>query len=601
MSISKLKTENSVFYTHRNNEINETLQGQVVTLKGWVSSYRDHGQVIFLDLRDTTELNSLATHIQIACYATQPNIFKLAKQIRHEYLIHVHGIVTLRPEGTENPDIPSGQVEIVTHSLSILNDSPPLPFPLDGHTIIHEFTALRHRYLELRKPDMHLRFIQRAHTYQLIRRYLEQHGFLEIETPLLTSTTPEGARDYLVPSRTHPGKYFALPQSPQLFKQLLMMSGIGRYYQIARCFRDEDLRADRQPEFTQLDLEMSFVNESNIRSIIEKLLHCLFAEILNVQLPESFPTITYADAIKYYGSDKPDLRIPLQLIDIADLVKTAEFKVFSDPAQDPKARVVALKVPDGAKLSRREIDDYTQYVIEKGAKGLAWLKITAEGIQSPIEKFISKDILNNILERTHVKSGDLIFFGAGPAHQVEQILGALRIRLGHDLDLITQPWAPVWVVDFPLLEWNAQEKRWQSLHHPFTAPQDPNQLEKNPGECLAQAYDIVLNGVEIGGGSIRIHQNAIQTKVFEVLGISKEDAQAKFGFLLEALQFGCPPHGGIALGLDRLVMLMLETKSIREVIAFPKTQTAHCPLTDAPSKVHPNRLKELGLQLLESR
>jgi aspartyl-tRNA synthetase len=586
-----------VDYTHKSHEINESLQGQRITLNGWVSAIRDHKQDVFLDLRPPSNLSNPSTEIQLT-YSKQTAVFQKAEKMHPESVIQVIGVVTRRPEGKANAKIPSGDVEIMVDDLTILNHSAALPFTLDSHTTISELLTLKHRSLFLRKPEVQSRLWQRDHIYRVIRQYAIEHHFVEIETPLLTSTTPEGARDYLVPSRTYPGKCFALPQSPQLFKQMLMMSGVGKYFQFARCFRDEDLRADRQPEFTQLDIEMSFVDASVIQAVIENLLCRLFAEVLQIELPQPFPKLTYAEAMQYYGSDRPDLRIPLKLIDIADLVQHIDFKVFSGPANALKSRVVALRVPNGAHLTRREIEEYTQYVLRQGAKGLAWLKVTEQGIQSPIEKFLPVDVLRSILERTEAKVGDLLFFGADSASIVEQTLGALRIKLGHDLKLLTHAWAPVWIIDFPLFEWDTQTKRWQSLHHPFTAPQDYHHLAQGPESCLAQAYDMVLNGVELGGGSLRIHEENIQLKVFNILGMTAEEAQEKFGFLLEALKFGCPPHGGFAFGLDRLAMIMTGAHSIREVIAFPKTQSAHCPLTDAPSLMDPQRFRELGLQLI---
>ena len=584
--------------THYCQEINQNLVNETVQVCGWVHRRRDHGGIIFIDLRDRSDL------LQVVFNPDQAELFKLAETLRNEYVVQISGIVRLRPKGTENPHLKSGQVELQATQLIILNTSAPLPISIDAYTPVSEEVALRYRYLDLRRPEVQQRFRLRTEVVKLMRRFYEERGFLDIETPVLTKATPEGARDYLVPSRVHPGEFYALPQSPQLFKQLLMMSGFDRYYQIVRCFRDEDLRADRQPEFTQLDMEMSFCNEGDIQTLNESLIRHLFKELLHVTLPDPFPRMTYAAAMQRYGSDKPDLRIPFELVDISDLVKDIEFNVFSGPANEAQGRVTALRIPKGADLSRKAIEEYTQYVAIFGAKGLAYIKVLdpaqgLEGLQSPILKFIPEVTVNAILQRVKAEKGDIIFFGAGATKMVSESLGALRVKLGHDLNCIKDEWCPLWVVDFPLFEYDAQEKRWQALHHPFTAPNvsDVSELQANPEGCLSRAYDMVLNGCEIGGGSIRIHDTAMQSAVFDLLNINEEEQNEKFGFLLEALKFGCPPHGGMAFGLDRLVMLMTGAKSIRDVIAFPKTQTASCPLTHAPSPVSAQQLKELFIQI----
>lgn len=584
--------------THYCQQVNQSLVNETLSVCGWVHHRRDHGGIIFIDLRDRSGL------LQVVFNPTSPELFKQAESLRNEYVVQVSGKVCLRPKGTENAQLKSGSVELQATQLTILNTSAPLPISIDAYTPVSEEVALRYRYLDLRRPEVQERFRLRTRVVQLMRHFFEDRGFLDIETPMLTKATPEGARDYLVPSRVHLGEFYALPQSPQLFKQLLMMSGFDRYYQIVRCFRDEDLRADRQPEFTQLDMEMSFCNEEDIQTLNEALIRYLFKELLNVDLPSPFPRMSYATAMQRYGSDKPDLRIPFELVDIADLVKDIEFKVFSGPANDPQGRVTALRLPKGSDLSRKAIEDYTQYVSIFGAKGLAYIKVIdrelgLEGLQSPILKFIPEQTVSSILQRLAAENGDMVFFGAGSAKMVSESLGALRVKLGHDFNCVQDEWSPLWVVDFPLFEYDAQEKRWQALHHPFTAPKvnDVAELQANPQGCLSRAYDMVLNGCEIGGGSIRIHDTHLQSAVFELLNINEAEQKEKFGFLLEALKFGCPPHGGMAFGLDRLVMLMTGAKSIRDVIAFPKTQTASCPLTHAPSSVSEQQLKELSLQI----
>lgn len=579
-------------------EVNEQQLDNTVQLCGWVHRRRDHGGVIFVDLRDKSGL------VQIVFNPDAAAMFELAQELRSEYVIQVTGCVRLRPEGTQNPHLATGMIEVNAQQLNVLNRSEPLPFQLDEHSLVtNEELRLKYRYLDLRRPEVFQRFAMRNRITQLMRRYFDAQGFMDVETPMLTKATPEGARDYLVPSRVHPGEFFALPQSPQLFKQLLMMAGFDRYYQIVKCFRDEDLRADRQPEFTQLDLEMSFQTEADIQALVETLVSQLFQELLDVTLP-ALPRMTYQEAMRRFGSDKPDLRIPLELVDVADLLIDIEFKVFAEAAGDAKSRVVALKVPNGRDLSRKQIDEYTQYVGQLGAKGLAYIKVNdraqgASGLQSPIVKFLPEAVVEAILTRVEAKDGDVIFFGADKASVVNNALGALRIKLGHDLQLLTQEWAALWVVDFPMFDFDEKDQRWVALHHPFTAPKvdDIQQMQNDPGACLSRAYDLVLNGVELGGGSIRIHHTAMQSAVFELLGIEAEQAQVKFGFLLDALKLGCPPHGGLALGLDRLVMLMSKASSIRDVIAFPKTQSASCPLTDAPSAVEPAQLRELNIQL----
>ena len=582
--------------SHYCGEINESLSGTEIEVCGWVHRRRDHGGVIFIDLRDREGL------LQVVFDPDRAEIFAQAERIRSEYVLKVKGLVRPRPDGTVNPNMRTGQIEVLAHELEILNKSETPPFHHDEQA--NEDIRLKYRYLDLRRENMLGNLMLRHKVTVAMRNYLDANGFIDVETPMLTRATPEGARDYIVPSRTHPGKFFALPQSPQIFKQLLMMSGLDRYYQIVRCFRDEDLRADRQPEFTQLDIEMSFVDEEVVTNTMEGMISQVFKETMDVELPQPFPRMTYADAMHRYGSDKPDLRIDLELVDVSDLLESVDFKVFAGPAADPEGRVAALCLPSGNELTRREIDNYTDYVGRYGAKGLAYIKVNdvdagRDGLQSPIMKFLPDDAVAGIIERTGAKTGDLIFFGADKARVVNDSLGALRVKLGVDRGLVADGWAPMWVVDFPMFEKDAQSKRWTALHHPFTAPSvnDAEALRADPGNALSRAYDMVLNGSEIGGGSIRIHDQDMQAAVFELLSISKEEAEEKFGFLLRALEYGCPPHGGVAFGLDRIVMLMAGAESIHDVIAFPKTQSAHCPLTNAPGEVSAEQLKEAGIRL----
>jgi aspartyl-tRNA synthetase len=582
--------------THYCGQVNEQLLGQEVSVAGWVNSRRDHGGVIFVDVRDREGL------LQVVFNPEAAAVFQEAERLRNEFVVRVSGLVRERPAGTLNAHLATGGVELVARELEVLNRSEPLPFQLDE--TVSEEVRLRYRYLDLRREVMSQRLRLRHRITRAMRSFLDGHGFIDLETPMLTKATPEGARDYLVPSRTHPGKFFALPQSPQIFKQLLMISGFDRYYQIVRCFRDEDLRADRQPEFTQLDVETSFLTQEQIMGLMEALIRQVFREVLEIELPDPFPRMSFAEAMARYGSDKPDLRVPLELTDVADLVKDCDFKVFAGPARDPHGRVAALRIPGGGSLPRSQIDDCTAFVARYGAKGLAYIKVNErargrEGLQSPIIKFLSDAALEAILARTQATDSDLIFFGADSHKIVSDALGALRIKLGHDLKLATAGWRPLWVHDFPMFEWDADERRWVAMHHPFTAPRNdaPAALRAAPADALAKAYDLVLNGSEIGGGSVRIHRQEMQSTVFALLGIEAGEAQKKFGFLLDALKFGAPPHGGIAFGLDRLAMLMSGADSIREVIAFPKTQTAADPLTDAPTEVSEAQLRELHVRV----
>ena len=582
--------------THYCGRVDETSIGKTVTVAGWAHRRRDHGGVIFVDLRDREGL------LQIVFDPDKADMFALAERVRNEFVLKVTGLVRARPPGTANANLKSGQVEVLCQELEILNRSDPLPFQLDE--AVSEEVRLRFRYLDLRREEMRERLLLRHRITRAMRHYLDDAGFVDIETPILSKATPEGARDYLVPSRTHAGKFFALPQSPQIYKQLLMISGFDRYYQIVRCFRDEDFRADRQAEFTQLDIETSFLDQGQIQELMEGLIHRLFKRVLGVELQSPMPRMTYAEAMRRYGSDKPDLRVPLELVDVADLVKGCDFKVFAGPAADPQGRVTALCVPQGGKLSRREIDDYTAYVARYGAKGLAYVKVNElakgrDGLASPILKFLSDAAISGIMQRTGAKDGDLIFFGADSAKVVSDALGALRLKVGQDLKLVEEGWRPLWVVEFPMFEWDPEAKRWQAMHHPFTSPVnlDYAALAASPGEAIAKAYDMVLNGTELGGGSVRIHNQALQSVVFDLLGISTEEARVKFGFLLDALKFGAPPHGGIAFGLDRLTMLMAGAASIRDVIAFPKTQNATDLMMDAPTDVSEAQLRELHIRV----
>lgn len=584
--------------SHNCGQINESLINDVITVSGWAHRRRDHGGVIFIDLRDASGL------LQVVVDPDATEAFAVADTVRNEHVLQVTAKVRARPEGTTNSDLPTGMVEVYATEINVLNRADPIPFQLDDDDT-SEAVRLKYRYLDLRREPMQKIFRLRSAVTKFFRDFLEAENFVDIETPILTKSTPEGARDYLVPSRVHAGDFFALPQSPQLFKQLLMVAGFERYYQIARCFRDEDLRADRQPEFTQLDIETSFMNEDEIMQMMENMIRDLFKAKIGVELPAEFPRMTYADAVERYGIDRPDLRIPLTLVSVTDLMQEEEFKVFSGPANSQDGRVAALRVPNGCNfLSRKEIDNYADYVSNYGAKGLAYIKVNEldkgrEGLQSPIVKNLSDAALANVMQRVGAQDGDLVFFGSDKAKIVNDSLAALRIKLGHDLDLVEGDWSPMWVIDFPMFEKDEENDRWASLHHPFTAPkvEQLDQLASNPGEVLSRAYDMVLNGTEIGGGSIRIHQTEVQKQAFTALGIDDDEAQEKFGFLLDALRYGAPPHGGIAFGIDRIVAMMSQVDSIRDVIAFPKTQKASCLLTDAPSGVDKIQLRDLHIRL----
>ncbi len=581
--------------THRCGLVDESLLETEVTLCGWVNRRRDHGGVIFVDLRDAEGI------VQVVFDPDDKAMFDQAETIRNEHILRIRGRVRDRPEGMININITSGKIEVFALELETLSASDTPPFQLDDD--VNEDIRLKYRYVDLRRSEMQERIKTRAKMSSIMRRYLEDNEFLEIETPIMTKATPEGARDYLVPSRTHPGNFFALPQSPQLFKQMLMMGGIDRYYQMARCFRDEDLRADRQPEFTQVDIEMAFVKSDDVMDLMESMIRKLFKDTRNIELPTPLPRMTYTDAMHNYGSDKPDMRNPLILVDVGEQMKDVDFKVFSGPANDEGSRVAALRVPQGSKLSRKDIDNYTKFVSRYGARGLAYIKVNEiaagiEGLQSPILKFLPDEVAMNIMAKVGAEDGDLVFFGADKTKIVNDALGALREELAKDLELLEGDWAALWIIDFPMFEWDEKDNRFQALHHPFTAPTcSVEELKANPADALSDAYDMVINGYEVGGGSIRIHNSEMQSATFEVLGISEKEADDKFGFLLKALKFGCPPLGGLAFGLDRLVMLMTNTESIRDVIAFPKTQTAACMLTEAPADVPRKQLRELSIQV----
>lgn len=583
--------------SHKCGELNTQHLGQTVALCGWVHRRRDHGGVIFIDLRDRAGL------VQVVFDPDLAESFAIAESVRSEYVLRIEGIVRDRPAGTHNANMSTGQIEVLGKHIEVLNEAETPPFPIESDIEVNEETRLRFRYIDLRRTAMQQKMKVRRDVTKNLRQYLDEHEFFEIETPYLTKATPEGARDYIVPSRTHQNSFFALPQSPQLYKQLLMVAGMDRYYQVVRCFRDEDLRADRQPEFTQLDIETSFMNEQSIMDVMEEMIRRLFAEIINVDLGDKFPVISYQEAMRRYGSDRPDLRVPLELVDIADEMREVDFKVFSGPANDPNGRVVALRLPEGGDLSRSTIDELTKFVSIYGAKGLAYIKVNdlaagIEGLQSPIVKFAPAEVWAKVMAKVGAVNGDLIFFGADKAGIVNEAMGALRVKLGIDRNLLTGDWKPLWVVDFPMFAWDEKAQRFTAIHHPFTAPScSVEELKADPGTALSRAYDLVLNGTEVGGGSIRINRTEMQQIVFEILGIGHEEAREKFGFLLDALRYGAPPHGGIAFGLDRLVMLMTGASSIRDVIAFPKTQTAACPLFNAPAPVSEEQLKELGIRL----
>lgn len=586
--------------THKCGELNKQHTDQAVQLCGWVHRRRDHGGVIFIDLRDREGL------VQVVFDPDAPDTFAIAEHVRSEYVLRIEGVVRGRPEGTHNPNMRTGEIEVLATQIEVLNESETPPFPIESDIEVNEELRLRYRYIDLRRTAMQEKMKVRRDVTRVLRNFLDDNEFFEIETPYLTKATPEGARDYIVPSRTHENSFFALPQSPQLYKQMLMIAGMDRYYQVVRCFRDEDLRADRQPEFTQLDIETSFMTEDEIMKIMEEMIRQLFANVINVKLDDVFPRMTYQESMSRFGVDRPDLRIPLELVDIADEMKDVDFKVFSGPANDPKGRVVALRLPNGGDLSRKDIEDLTKFVSIYGAKGLAYIKVNdlsagIEGLQSPIVKFAPADVWSKVLAKTGAQTGDLIFFGADKTSIVNEAMGALRVKLGNDLNLIQGDWKPVWVVDFPMFDWDEKAGRYNAIHHPFTAPScSVEELVANPGAALSRAYDLVLNGTEVGGGSIRINRSAMQQTVLEILGIGEDEAREKFGFLLDALKYGAPPHGGLAFGLDRLVMLMTGSHSIRDVIAFPKTQSAACPLVSAPAVVSDEQLKELGIRLIKT-
>ncbi|MDD5577968.1 MAG: aspartate--tRNA ligase [Methylobacter sp.] len=585
--------------THKCGELNKQHSGEAVELFGWVHRRRDHGGVIFIDLRDRAGL------VQVVFDPDSPETFALAESARSEYVLKIKGLVRNRPSGTVNVNMHSGEIEVLASHIDILNESETPPFPVESDIEVNEELRLRYRYIDLRRTAMQEKMKVRRDVTRTLRNFLDDNEFFEIETPYLTKATPEGARDYIVPSRTHENAFFALPQSPQLYKQMLMVAGMDRYYQVVRCFRDEDLRADRQPEFTQLDIETSFMDENEIMNVMEEMIRQLFDKVINVKLDAIFPRITFQESMSRFGVDRPDLRIPLELVDIAEEMKAVDFKVFSGPANAPDGRVVALRLPNGGDLSRKDIEDLTKFVSIYGAKGLAYIKVNdrdagIDGLQSPILKFAPDAVWAKVLAKTDAQTGDLIFFGADKANVVNEAMGALRVKLGHDFNLLEGEWKPVWVIDFPMFDWDEKSHRYNAIHHPFTAPScSAEDLVANPGAALSRAYDLVLNGTEVGGGSIRINRTAMQQTVFNILGIGEEEAREKFGFLLDALKYGAPPHGGLAFGLDRLVMLMTGSTSIRDVIAFPKTQSAACPLVNAPALVTDEQLRELGIRLIK--
>ena len=594
-----MNTEDSI-RTKYCGELNISNVGEIISVAGWVHRRRDHGGVIFVDLRDTSGL------LQLVFNPEDKDLFSQAEKFRSEFVLSVTGIIRKRPEGTINPEMPTGEIELLAQSGHVLNVSKTPPFHHDEHA--NEDVRLRYRYLDLRRSEMAKKLKQRHAVIRSLRNFLDNHDFVDIETPILTRATPEGARDYLVPSRIQKGEFFALPQSPQLFKQLLMMSGFDKYYQIARCFRDEDLRADRQPEFTQLDVEMSFVNEEEVLDIMEKMIAKLFQDVLSENLSDPFHRISHGESMERFGTDRPHLGISMELIDVSDLMKQVEFKVFSEPANAENSRVACLKLENAGEISRKQIDDYTDFISEFGARGLAYIKVQdiskgMDGLQSPILKFLDKETILTLMERLALASGDIVFFGADKSNIVNASLGALRVKLAQDFDRVQPGWFPLWVTDFPMFQMDEKEKKWSAEHHPFTAPKEmtSKELINNPSEAMSRGYDLILNGHEIGGGSIRIHSLEMQKAVFEVIGIDSQEAEEKFGFFLEALKFGCPPHGGIAFGIDRLVMLMTDSDSIRDVIAFPKTQTANCLLTNAPSAPGKNQLKELSLTIVSRK